>query len=187
MSETIPSGKPDSAGGEDQKNAVAYESYAKLLGEKKKLQSEHLEAKVKLEEYEQAKLEAEGKLKEANENLKKLLSKEKQDKAELFKNVASKTVKHQFQRAAEKLGCVDPETAMKVVNFDDLEITEDFEFDNTKLEAKLQDLTKSKPFLFKKDFKLPADVTPGSSSKIPSKSLSDMSESELKEIWKSIK
>ena len=186
MSEQKPSGQADPSSGPEQKDQVAYESYAKLLNEKKKLQSEHLEAKAKLEEYEQGKLEAEGKLKEANENLKKLLSQAKQEKTDLFKNVATKTVKHQFYREAEKLGCVDPDTAMKVVNFDDLDITDDFEFDSTKLVTKIQELTKSKPFLFKKDFKLPPDVTPFS-GQMPTKNLSDMSESELKTIWKTLK
>ena len=35
-----------------------------------------------------------------------------------------------FMREAEKLGCLDAEIAMKACSFDDLEVTEDFEFDN---------------------------------------------------------
>lgn len=186
MSEQIPGGKSDQASGENQNDQVAYESYAKLLSEKKKLQSEHLEAKAKLEEYEQAKLEAEGKLKEANENLKKMLAQAKEEKVSLFKNVATKSVRQQFFREAEKLGCNDPELAMKAVSLDDLEITEDFEFDGSKLQSKIQELTKTKPFLFKKDFKLPPDVTPNA-GKMPTKNLSEMSEAEIKEIWKTIK
>lgn len=185
MSEQNPSGKPAEASGDAAKESVAYESYAKLLSEKKKLQSEHVETKAKLEEYEQAKLEAEGKLKEANENLKKMLSQSKTEKVELFKKVADKSVRQQFFREAEKLGCADPELAMKAVNFDDLEITEDFEFDSQKLSGKIQELTKTKPFLFKKDFKIPQDITP-SNKPAPQKSFKDMTPSELIEEYKKL-
>jgi hypothetical protein len=187
MSETIPSGKPDQASGNEpeKKDQVAYESYQKLLAEKKRLQSEHLEAKTKLEEYEQAKLEAEGKLKEALENAKQLNAKLKTEKVEIYKKVADKTVRSQFFRKAEKLGCNDPELAMKALKFDDLEITEDFEFDEKKLDEKLQALTKEKPFLFKKEVKLPDDITPNNKP-AQQKPLSDMSTEELLKQYKAI-
>jgi hypothetical protein len=188
MSDQIPSGKPDQASGNDQekKDSVAYESYQKLLAEKKKLQSEHLDAKTKLEEYEQAKLEAEGKLKEALDNAKQLNAKLKTDKLDLFKKVADKTIRSQVFRKAEKLGSNDLEMTMMALKLDDLEITEDFEFDEKKLDEKLQALTKEKPFLFKKDFQLAPDLIPSGNAS-PTKALSDLSEAELKNLLRTAK
>lgn len=188
MSEQIPSGKPDQAGGNDpeKKDSVAYESYQKLLAEKKKLQSEHQDAKNKLEEYEQGKLEAEGKLKEALENSKQLNAKLKLDKAQMIKNVAEKAIRSQVFRKAEKLGSNDLEMTMMALKLDDLEITDDFEFDEKKLDEKLQALTKEKPFLFKKDFQLAPDLIP-SGSNVPAKALSDLSEAELKHLLRTAK
>lgn len=187
MSDQKPSGQVDQASGDDQvkKESVAYESYAKLLSEKKKLQSEHTEARARLEEYEQGKLEAEGKLKEALENQKKLTQQFKDKNLEIVKTVTNKAVRSQFLREAEKLGCIDSDIAIKAVSFEDLEVTEDFEFDNQKLVAKIQELTKSKPYLFKKDFKLVADITPNNSP-APEKSLSEMSQDELIKKYKEI-
>lgn len=187
MSEAIPSGNPVPASGDEpeKKDSVSYESYQKLLSEKKKFQSETLQARSKLEEYEQAKLELDGKLKEALENAKQLNVKLKTEKMEMFKKVADKTVRSQFFRKAEKLGCNDPELAMKAMNFEDLEITEDFEFDEKKLEEKLQALTKEKPFLFKKDIKLPGDITPTNKA-APSKPVSEMSTDELLKQYKEL-
>lgn len=186
MSDKIPSGNPDLASGEDQKkDSVAYDSYAKLLGEKKKLQTEFQEKKALLEQYEQEKLEAEGKLKEALENQKKLTQQFKDKNLDIVKTVSNKAVRSQFLREAEKLGCIDSETAMKVVNFDDLEITDDFEFDNQKLVAKIQELTKSKSYLFKKDFKLSPDIIP-SNSIATEKPISGMSTDELIKKYKEL-
>ena len=187
MSESNPSGKTTEGSADDgKKDTVSYDSYSKLLGEKKKLQSEFAEMRSKIDEIEQAKLEAEGKVKEALENQKKLTENYKSKNIEIVKNVSNKAVRSQFMREAEKLGCIDADLAMKACSFDDLDITDDFEFDNQKLVAKISELTKNKPHLFKKDFKLPADLHPNNQA-IASKPLVDMTEAELKTLWKQIK
>jgi hypothetical protein len=186
MSETNPSGNSSDASGKDEKDQVSYGTFSKLLGEKKKLQGEFSEMKARLDEYEQGKLEAEGKLKEALENQKKLTEQFKNKNVEIIKTVSTKAIKSQWMREAEKLGCIDPELALKAASFDDLEVTEDFEFDNQKLVSKIQDLTKSKPHLFKKDFKLGPDVTP-SNSQIAAKPLNELSEQEIKQLLRNAK
>lgn len=144
----------------EKKDSVSYDSFSKLLGEKKKLQSDAESLRAKLAEIEQGKLEAEGKVKEALENQKKMTEQYKSKNVEIIKTVSNKAVKSQFLREAEKLGCIDSELAMKACTFDDLEITDDFEFDNQKLIGKIQELTKTKPHLFKKDFKMPDNMNP---------------------------
>lgn len=165
MSEKIPSGDDGGAGGDaGKKDQVSYDSYQKLLGQKKKMDSEYEQMKARLNEYEQGKLEAEGKLKEALENQKKLTLESEGKYKALFQNVAQKNLKTQFKMEAEKLGCVDADLAYLATDFADVDITEDLEFDSTKISEKLQNLSKSKPLLFKKDAKLPNDLNPSGGS-----------------------
>lgn len=187
MSENNPSGKTEQVSDvPEKKDSVAYETFSKLLGEKKKLQSEMSEMKAYKDQLEAEKLQAEGKWKELAENNKKLADDFKSKNLSIVKNVSEKAIRSQFMREAEKLGCVDAEIAMKACSFDDLEVTEDFEFDNQKLVGKIQELTKTKPYLFKKDFKMVQDINPSSKS-ISTKSLTDLSENELKELLKTAK
>ena len=187
MSEQIPSGKTEQVSDvPEKKDSVAYETFSKLLGEKKKLQSEMSEMKAYKDQLEAEKLQAEGKWKELAENNKKLADEFKSKNLNIVKNVSEKAIRSQFLREAEKLGCVDAEIAMKACSFDDLEVTEDFEFDNQKLVGKIQELTKTKPYLFKKDFKMVQDINPSNNS-ISTKSLTDLSENELKELLKTAK
>jgi hypothetical protein len=183
MSEVKPSGQSDSASGENQsKDSVSYDSHLKLLNEKKKAQQDFTETRLKLEEYEQAKLEAEGKLQEALDNAKKIASSEREKGIKIFKTASEKAIRSQFLRLADSLGCVDSDLAMKSCDFSSLELTEDFEFDPKQVEAQLQKLTKDKPYLFKKDFKLPPDVTPNGNSATGDMSLKDMKPDQLKQL-----
>jgi len=187
MSENIPSGKPDLIGDQsEKKDSVSYDSFSKLLSEKKKLQSEMSEMKAYKDQLEAEKLQAEGKWKELAENNKKLADEFKSKNLNIVKTVSEKAIRSQFLREAEKLGCVDAEIAMKACSFDDLDVTEDFEFDSQKLVSKIQELTKSKPYLFKKDFKMVQDMIPSNNS-ISTKPLSDLSEQELKNLLKNAK
>ena len=62
MSEQIPSGKTEQVSDvPEKKESVAYETFSKLLGEKKKLQSEMSEMKAYKDQLEAEKLQAEGK------------------------------------------------------------------------------------------------------------------------------
>lgn len=178
-------GNSEGSSNTEGKDTVSHESWKKLLGEKKALQTKFADMQSKLDEIEQAKLEAEGKVKELNEKLKKDLESSRQKNVEIVKTVSNKAVRSQFFREAEKLGCLDPEIAMKACSFDDLEITDDFEFDNQKLVTKIQDLVKSKPYLFKKDVKIPKDFVPkgGEGEQIP---LEKMTPEQLKERYKNL-
>lgn len=186
MSEQVPSGKNDQASGSGQEGVVSYDSHAKLLGEKKKLQEKLGELQSQRDQWEQEKLQAEGQWKELAEKNKKLADEFKGKNLSIIKQVSEKAVRSQFAREAEKLGCLDTDLAFSAITLDDLEITEDFEFDNQKLVSKIQDLTKSKSYLFKKNFQLPPDQIPSNGS-ISSKNLSDLTENEIKQLLKQAK
>ena len=136
----------------------------------------------KLADYEQKQLEADGKLKEANENLKKQLETSKTEKAALAKTVTDKVIYQQFAREAEKLGCVDVKMAYGAVDLADVDVTQDLELDTKKLQEKLADLAKNKSFLFGKKTPAPKDLNVSVTEGQKSKSLSELSENELKAL-----
>lgn len=186
MSENSSGGANDQASGNDQSKQVSHESFSKVLSEKKKEQEKNKELQSRLDEYEQAKLEAEGKLKEALDNQKKLTEKFKNDNVEIIKRVGSKAAKSQYSRELEKLGCVDTNAAFLLTDFSDLEMDADFEYDQKKLSDKIQELTKSKSYLFKKDFVMPDNLNP-TTQKTSAVDLSKMTDDQLKELLKTAK
>jgi len=174
-----------SGAGNDQKadqGTVSRESYSKLLKEKQNYQKANEEAAAKLADYEQGKLEAEGKLKEALDNQKKMTLDSQSQYKTLFQQVASKTMKQQFMRKAESLGCIDPDLAYLATDFSDIEISKELEFDEQKLSEKIENLAKQKPVLFRKDVKLPNDLTPSSGASSTKQSLKKMTDEELKQL-----
>lgn len=184
MDETTDGGAGGGGGSGGTKDQVSHDTFSKVLSEKKKTQVENQELKNKLQVYEQEKLETDGKLKEANENLKKTLAESKQKNADLAKTVTNKVLFQQFAREAEKLGCVDVKLAYSAVNLDDVDVTEELELDTKKLQEKLSNLSKEKAFLFNKQIKETKDlnvkVTDGDGSK--SKDLSELDEKQLKAL-----
>jgi hypothetical protein len=186
MTEVIPGGDTKVASGDEgKKDLVAHETYLKVLDEKKKFQAQAAENKAKLDQYEQEKLESEGKLKEALEAMKVKNAELQNNNVSLVKGVVEANTKSQYQRVLDKLGCVDAEAAIALTKFDDLEVVDGFKFEESKLEAKAQELVKAKGYLFKKDFKLPKDIQPNSAS-VPEKSFKDMSTAELISQYKQI-
>lgn len=167
--------------GKDQ-GTVSREAYSKLLKEKQNSQKGREELENRVAEYEQQKLEAEGKLKEALDNQKKMTLDSQGKYTQLFQQVASKTMKTQFLRKAESLGCVDPELAYLATDFSDIEISKDLDFDEMKLSEKIEMLAKQKPVLFKKDVKLPNDLTPSAQGNSGKQSLKSMSMDDLKKF-----
>ncbi len=148
------------------------------------MQKQAEELKTRMEQYEQDKLESEGKIKESNENLKKLLAQSKEEKAKLAQTVQSKVLYSQFAREAEKLGCIDLKMAYGAIDLNDIEVTNDLEFDQEKLKEKLSVLTREKSFLFQKNVNMPNDMIPGKGSS--AKSLDKMTPEELKQRYQEL-
>lgn len=171
------SGAPENKSADQQ---YSKEAFSKLLREKQNYQKANEEATVRLAEYEQGKLEAEGKLKEALENQKKRTSDSEEKYKQLFSSVANKTLKQQFAMMAQGKGCLDTDLAYLAMDFSDIEISKELDFDMSALEQKVEAQIKVKPLLYKKDAKLPNDVPPtGSGSSGPDLSLKKLSTEEL--------
>jgi hypothetical protein len=186
MANNIPGGNnndvSDIVENADQKQ-VSYESFSKVLGEKKKMQSEVETMKTRLAEYEQAKLESEGNLKQALDNQKKLTEDANKRSIELASVVQEKIFKQKFYSEASKHGAYNPEAVLKMVNLDDVEFTKDFELVNENLlTTKIQDLAKKEPYLFKKDVQMPNDLAPRPGAPNSTTSLKSLTDEQLKQL-----
>lgn len=180
MSDTNPSGSQDQAGGNDQgKGTVSHETFQKVLNEKKAMQAKLTEMENFKNQIEQKELETQGKYKELAEAHKKQADEFKTKNVELIKTVTNKNVKSQFKSLADKLGCVDSDLAYVACDFSDLQVSEDLDFDSSKLEGKIQGLAKEKPHLFKKDFQLPPNMTPGNGKPNEQSNMSAKSDADL--------
>ncbi len=178
MSENAsPVGEPTKPPEAPVERSVSYESHQRLLNEKKTVQKQFDEMRSRIEQYEQEKLESEGKLKELNDNLKKQLAKSNDEKAQLAKTVQDKVIFSQFARKAQELGCVDVKLAYQATDLSDIDVTSDLELDDVKLTEKLNALTKDKHFLFKKEVSKPNDLIPNAQKAVTD--LSKLSEEEL--------
>jgi len=111
----------------DSKGKVAYESYDKVVRDNRKLQSrlKELESSLgenlkRLDDFEKAELEKQGKKDELIEKLKKELD----DKAAKLKEkdsaFAYRSLTEQIKNEAEKMGCVSSTKLLKLINKDDL-------------------------------------------------------------------
>lgn len=142
----------------------------KLLGEKKKLAQELNEMKLKFEAIEQEKLETQGKFKELNENLKKQLAESEIKFKGAVQKFGSKMLKTSFEQEAQKAGCVDPDALYKLVDFETVEVSDDFSFNGDQLKALITDAQKQRAYLFKKDASAAKDVTPSNKQQTASSS-----------------
>jgi hypothetical protein len=171
-------------GGAVNKEGDANGALQRVLSEKKKEQAQRRELESRLQLLEQEKLEAEGKkeelIKALRTQVKDLSVKLNETKA----TYAERVVRDQIGLRAKELGCLDSDLLTKAINFDTLEVNEDnFSVDPQSLEAQLEGIRKTKPFLFK-------SVGPAIRDGVPSKSgstsgagldLSKMTTEQLKE------
>lgn len=148
---------PEGGNGGGGAKTVSYESHQKLLGEKKTIEKQLKELSGKLESLESAELEKKGELSKAVEMWKNKYNELSQKNVGLLKTVSERAIRAQFNVEASKLGCQDVELAFKACDFSDIDLNENLEFDSAKLVPKLQELAKSKSYLFKKDVKVPAN------------------------------
>lgn len=188
MSESNGSGGADqSTSGEAEvpsKQTVSYESHQKLLSEKKKMQDRLAEFESKFKSIEEEKLEAQGKLKELNDNLKKQLAEKDQKLKSVFNEFAHKTVKSKFETEASKLGCIKPDALYKLVDLSAVEITDDFGLNDEQFKQVMVEAQKEHSYLFKKDVGGVKDAAPttkntGSNGQI---NVKDLKHEDLKKL-----
>lgn len=171
------------SGAEGKNEAEALKKHSeKLLSEKKKLASDYAELKAKIDAIEAEKMEAQGKLKELNETLKKQLAEKDNQVKSIVKEFGSRTLKTSFTQEASKAGCVDPDALYKLVDLSSVDVGEDFSFDSEQLKSTITEAQKTRSYLFKKDAAAPKDATPNSKQTTPVTDISKMDVKQLQEL-----
>lgn len=173
----------DNSSGDDK---VAYETYKKVLGEKKKMQSEFLSMQEKLKAIELEKQQAEGNKDDVINSLRTQLNEEKSQKQEIKKNFVWNTIQGQIKNEAISQGCVNPDKLIKLMSKDDLasvEIDDSFNVNKEDLTRLMDDAKKQHADigLFKAKRSEVHDVTNHNIPKTPVKSKEQLSKDEIKQ------
>lgn len=193
MAEDItPSGSPSESGGS--KGEVAYESFKKVLDEKKKLAQRLAEFEAREQDLERTKLEEQGKYKEALEKMQKDLHSEREVRKQERSKFGNSILSTELKNLAKGLGAKDEALdALVTLAYNQglseiPAIGEDFSVNKDALKTYLGDFQQKNPFLFSKQVTHPKDVL---LSRSPvngeEKTLDDMSVAELEALAKQMK
>lgn len=186
------SGAPDesSAQIQESKDTVQYDTYRKVLAEKKALQAKLAEIDAQNKQSEQAKLEEQGKLKEVNDALRKEAEQLKKSLKEKDFKYGSKVLTQEIKSVAKSLGASEDalDDIVKIGDWATVEITDDFEVKQESVKDILAGMQKSKPYLFKTSKPAPNDLPiNGAKDKNPNvfsgaKDLSKLKHDDLKKL-----
>jgi Tfp pilus assembly protein PilE len=156
----------ESGGSESQgrDNRVAYESYRKVLSEKKKLAEATQLLQSKLQQYEDEKMQSEGQKDQLIENLKKQLSETKDKFKKVVGTFGHKSLVEAFKTEALKAGCQN-EHLDKLVKLTDLPadaIDDEFNADHERLKELVEMAKKENSIFFRESKPAPKTGTPTS-------------------------
>lgn len=170
----------EASGTEEKKDVVAYDSYTKVLGEKKKKQQEAETLRAELEEIKQKQMEERGDLKGIVESYKEKTMNLENQLREERKKFLYNSVTGAIKTEAIKNGCVSPNDFIKTLDREDFETlqSEEGQIKEDSLFSLIERTKKNKPYFFKKGEVKFNDATP--SNDMPkSKGLEDMSKEEI--------
>jgi hypothetical protein len=167
-------------------DSVAYETYKKVLGEKKQRDQQLAELKAQLELKQQQEAEKEGRKDEVIASLRKQLDETKSKFDETYKTFAWNTLEAQIKQKALQMNCTNPDALIRLMSDEDLksiEVGDGFSVNNDDL-VRVIDKAK-KEFgeinLFKKSKPNINDVTGNADFKKVEKTPDKLSMEELKE------
>lgn len=159
--QTTDTGSADQAPDQN-KDKVAYDTYSKVLGEKKRVAEENLRLKTDLEKLKQKELELTGKDRELVESLRKQLTDAEEVRKKERSAFAYTTLAAQLESAARGMGCVHPDLVMKTADLSAIQVNDDFTVNHEDLKRVLETTQAKYPELFKKKVEPPRDGVPGS-------------------------
>lgn len=140
------------------------EEYAARLKETaqeaKKYRQTNAELKAKLEQLEKERLESQGKFQEIAQKEKERAEKLEKDLQQTRAMFAMRSVTSQIESEAARLGCVDTNALIKLLDLNELEVDDEFKVDGQSLKAVLDRATKEKSYLFQKQATQPKDLPP---------------------------
>ena len=142
-------------GNESRRDSVAYDTYKKVLSEKKKFQDEYNKTKSKLDSVSEKVMATEGRKDELLESYKKQAL---DNDAKLKKAVgtfAFKSLVGAVEREALKLGCSNIDDLIKLSANDlgEIEVDDDFNVNADQVKELVDRQRRARPFLFTKNVK----------------------------------
>jgi len=178
----------DQTSGENsQQDQVKYETFQKLLNEKKNVQGKLSEYEAELQSLREEKLQREGNHEKLIEDLRKKNTELSTNLSKKDQSYAWNTLTSEIKREAMRAGCENPDKLIRLLDDEDLrsiEVGENFSIDKQSLSAVLEKAKRENSFLFKSSNKITANGNP--STKIEEnnklKDLSKLSMEELKEL-----
>jgi hypothetical protein len=165
------------------KDTVKYDTYNRVLGEKKKLQSEYESLKEKVTTLEQGQLQSEGKKDELIESLRKQNAEVSGKLSAAVSNFAIGNAKQALAEQANKLGCNDLGLLSKAVEdkLTTIDYDDGFNPNSDQVRMLLDEAKNSHPLLFSKSAPTLGShqLNPNATVDPDKKSLKDLSKEEL--------
>lgn len=198
MSEAVVDGvdtSKDPAGGEDpsktKDDKVAYETYRKTVDEAKKAKARVDDLAKKLKEYEDEKLQNQGKSQELIESLRSQVKDKETKLQNVVGSFAHKAVSSHIREEALKQGCLDVDLLLKAGadEFGKIEVDAEngFSVNGDDLKRFFETTMTKHPMLFKKPGPNFHDGTPGKAKPDAPVPREKKSTEELIQEWKSLK
>lgn len=188
---TQASGAEESATQEVKKDVVSYESYQKVLGERKKDQERAKALEAKVQEYEHKKLEEAGKYQEVISDLRKRAEEKEYALEQERKARIADKLTAMIRDESSKHGVIDFEDMLKVGDLKSIQVDpETSNVDPQTIKRFVEDLKAKKSYLFKATSVQTADATPNAGKapgQVTAKDLSSMSTEELMKLALKIK
>jgi len=155
----VPNANAGGVSKEENKESVSYDSFKKVLDQRKSDQEKLRSAQSKVEEFEirmrdieNDKLAAEGKKDELIERYKGQLGEKENEVNKLKSTFGLSVLNKAIEAEAQRKGCTDPSKLMKLIDPADLkglEIKDDFSISGESLESLVDKAQKENSFLFK--------------------------------------
>lgn len=152
---------------QEEQNNQQQKSHEELVRRLRETAAEAKQYRLRLAEEKKKREEAERKALADAGNWQEVANRISQE-AELYKEraeklkhaFAMKTIADKISLEAAKAGCVDPELLVNILPIDQINIDDEFNVDQSAVKVLIEDVKKSKPFLFKKEQVKVSDVTP---------------------------
>ena len=138
------------SGGET-KDSVSYDTYRKVLSEKKKAAERLANLESEAQKLREEKMQLEGKKDEYIDSLKKKLTDLEANHKKMIGSYAYNSVSNSLKSEALKHGCIDVDAFIKLTDVSSLDVSDDFTVDQEQLKTVVEDLKKQKPYLFTKE------------------------------------
>lgn len=130
--------------------------------------------KRQLEEKDKSKLVEQGQFKELADVYQRQATDYKAQAEKLKQAFAVKTIADTLSLEAQRMGCIDTDALVNLIQLDQVPIDETFNVDKNSVRAMLEDFKKTKPYFFQKQAPKIADAPPVTQTVSVSNDLSKM-------------